>query len=91
MITGAPNAVFIFETDEDIMQWPEYFAPGRTSGERFRRVPISTVLDGVECLKNNAGTGPGRIVLKDSNNSTQDFVIVSGPVPRNYDNPLLLN
>ncbi|PKO96859.1 MAG: hypothetical protein CVU12_02930 [Bacteroidetes bacterium HGW-Bacteroidetes-7] len=129
LITGAPNAVFIFETDEDIMQWPEYFAPGRTSGERFRRVPINTVLDGVECLKNNAGTGPdvnlkrfqdivdagfafinasagyvnesierkissvidGRVVLKDSNNSTQDFVIVSGPVPRNYDNPLLLN
>ncbi len=129
LITGAPNAVFIFETEEDITEWPEYFAPGKTSGERFRRVPVSTVLDGVECLKNSAVTGPdinlkrfqdivdagfafinasagyvnesierkinssenGRIILKDSNNSTQDFVIVSGPEPRKYDNPLLLN
>src|SRR3989339_1795340 len=128
-ITGAPNAVFLFETYEDIMQWPEFFAPGKTSGERFRRVPIETVLDGVECLKNNASTGPdvnlkrfqdivdagfafinatsgytneslerkvsavidGRVVLKDTNNSTEDFVIIKGPVPRNYDNPQLLN
>jgi hypothetical protein len=129
LITGGPNAVFLFETDEDIMSWPELYAPGKSTGERFRRVPVSVVLDGVELLKNNSGTGPdvnlkrfqnivdagfafinassgytneslerrvsgtidGRLMLKDTNNSTQDFVIINGPVPRNYLNPLLIN
>ncbi len=129
LITGGPNAVFLFETDEDIMSWPEQFAPGKSAGERFRRIPVSVVLDGVEFLKNSSGTGPdlnlkrfqdivdagfafinassgytneslerkisgvvdGRLMLRDSNNSTQDFVIISGPVPRNYENPLLFN
>jgi hypothetical protein len=129
LISGGPNAVFLFETNEDIMQWPEFYAPGRTTGERFRRVPVHTVLDGLECLKNNASTGPdvnlkrfqdivdagfafitatsgytnesierkigefvdGRYILKDSNNSAQDFVIITGPVPRKYDNPQLNN
>ena len=129
LISGGPNAVFLFETDEDIMQWPEFYAPGKTSGERFRRVPVNTVLDGLECLKNNATTGPdvnlkrfqdiidagfafitatsgytnesverkvgeiveGRYILKDSNNSSHDFVIITGPVPKKYDIPQLNN
>lgn len=129
LITGGPNAVFIFETSDDIMSWPEVFAPGKTSGERFRKVPVSTVIDGVEALKNNASTGPdinlkrfqdivdagyvfinatsgytneslerkiigndnGRLILKDSNNSLDDFTIVTGPTPRKYDHPQLLN
>lgn len=129
LISGGPNAVFLFETDEDILQWPEFYAPGKTSGERFRRVPVNTVLDGLECLKNNATTGPdvnlkrfqdiidagfafitatsgytnesverkvgeiveGRYILKDSNNSSQDFVIITGPVPKKYDIPQLNN
>lgn len=129
LISGGPNAVFLLETDEDIMQWPEFYAPGKTSGERFRRVPVNTVLDGLECLKNNATTGPdvnlkrfqdiidagfafitatsgytnesverkvgeiveGRYILKDSNNSSQDFVIITGPVPKKYDIPQLNN
>lgn len=129
LITGGPNAVFIFETSEDIFSWPEVFAPGKTSGERFRKVPVSTVIDGVEALKNNASTGPdvnlkrfqdivdagyvfinatsgytneslerkisgndnGRLILKDSNNSLDDFAIVTGPTPRKYDHPQLLN
>ncbi|MHC1778606.1 MAG: DUF4876 domain-containing protein [Bacteroidales bacterium] len=129
LISGGPNAIFIFETDEDIMQWPEFYTPGKTSGERFRRVPVNTVLDGLECLKNSATTGPdvnlkrfqdiidagfafitatsgytnesverkvgeiveGRYILKDSNNSSQDFVIITGPVPKRYDNPQINN
>jgi len=129
LISGGPNAIFIFETEEDIFSWPELYAPGKTSGERFRRVPVSTVLDGLETLKNNAGTGPdvnlkrfqnivdagfsyinatsgytnesierkvagldgNRLILKDSNNSTQDFVVITGPQPRKYDSPQLLN
>jgi len=129
LMTGGGNAVFIFETEEDILTWPQYYAPGKTSGERFRRVPVSVVLDGVECLKNNTSTGPdinlkrfqsivdagfaftnatsgythesierkvstvenGRVILKDVNNSTEDFVITLDPTPRKYDKPELLN
>ncbi len=129
MLSGGGNGVFIFETDEDIFSWPEFYAPGKTSGERFRRVPVSVVLDGVECLKNSAGTGPdvnlkrlpdivdagysfvnatsgythesierkvnrvidGRVTLKDSNNSIQDFVISTDPTPKKYDKPELNN
>lgn len=129
LMTGGGNAVFIFETNEDILSWPQYYAPGKTSGERFRRVPVSVVLDGVECLKNNASTGPdinlkrfqtivdagfaytnatsgythesierkvssvegNRFILKDVNNSTEDFVITLDPTPRKYDKPELLN
>jgi len=129
LMTGGGNAVFIFETEEDILSWPQYYAPGKTSGERFRRVPVSVVLDGVECLKNNASTGPdinlkrfqaivdagfaftnatsgythesierrvntldgSRVILKDVNNSTEDFVITLDPTPRKYDKPELLN
>ncbi len=58
LLTSGGNGVFLFETNEDILSWPEVFAPGKTSGERFRKVPVDVVIDGVECLKNNVGTGP---------------------------------
>lgn len=58
MITSGGNAVFLLETTDDILLWPEVFAPGKTSGERFRKVPVSVVLDGVECLRNSSTTGP---------------------------------
>ncbi len=128
LITGGPNALFLFETDENILDWPENFAPGKSSGERFRRVPVETVIDGIEALRNSAGTGPditlkrlhdivdagfsnitattgyvneslerkisriedGRYILQDTNNSTEDFVVINGPTPRKYDHPQLL-
>jgi len=58
MIASGGNAVFLFETTDDILLWTEVFAPGKTSGERFRKVPVSVVLDGVECLRNSSTTGP---------------------------------
>ena len=58
MIASGGNAVFLFETTDDILLWPEVFAPGKTSGERFRKVPVSVVLDGAECLRNSSTTGP---------------------------------
>jgi hypothetical protein len=129
LIAGGPNAIFLFETDEDVLEWPEFYRPGMSAGERFRRVPAVTVIDGVEALKNDAGTGPnislkrlqnfidagysyinatggyinqsierkvshivdGRIVLKDTNNSIQDFVVINGPTPRKYDHQELHN
>ncbi len=63
LLSGGSNSIFIFETDENVLDWPEYYAPGKSSGERFRRVPVETVIDGVEALKNSAGTGPD-ITLK---------------------------
>ncbi len=129
LLTGGGNGVFLFETSEDIMTWPEVYAPGKTSGERFRKIPTTSVLDGVECLKNNVGTGPdvnlkrlqfiidagytfvnttsgytheslerkvvstinGVVKIKDSNNSTEDFVITLDPTPKKYDKPELIN
>lgn len=129
LVTNGANAVFLFDTDQDIFEWPEVYAPGKTSGERFRKVPVDVVLDGVESLTNKTTTGPDvnlkrlqdivdagfgyinatsgytneslerkvsgtdgeRIVLQDSNNSTADFVIITGPTPRKYDHPQLLN
>ena len=58
LIRGGGNSLFIFETDEDVLSWPEFYAPGEDSGERYRQVPIDVVLDGVECLRNSVGTGP---------------------------------
>ncbi len=129
LLSGGPNGVFLFETNEDILQWDEVYAPGKDKGERFRKVPIETVIDGVECLKNSASTGPdvnqkrlqytidagytfvnatsgythesverkvasitnGRIKLVDTNNSLEDFVVVTDPTPRKYDKPELNN
>lgn len=64
LISGGPNGVFLFETDEDVLQWPEFYTPGTSTGERFRQVPVTTVLDGVEILKNNASTGPDPLLKR---------------------------
>lgn len=56
--SGLPNAVVLFETEEDVLAWPEVFRPGMSSGEMFRRVPKRVVTDGVECLKKPAQTDP---------------------------------
>ena len=58
LISGGPNAVVLFETDEDVLSWPEVYQRGRTSGEMFRRVHKSVVIDGVECLRKPAQTDP---------------------------------
>jgi hypothetical protein len=58
LISGGPNAIFLFETDDDVLSWPEVYQRGKTSGERFRRISKSVVIDAVECLKNNVQTGP---------------------------------
>jgi hypothetical protein len=129
LITGGPNGVFLFETDENVLEWPEFYTPGSSTGERFRRVPVETVIDGVEILKNEAANGPnidlkrlqnsidagftfisatsgyvnesverkvckigdGRVYLQDTNNSIEDFTLISAPKPKDYDNPQLLN
>ena len=58
LLSGGPNAVVLFETDEDVLSWPEVYQRGKTSGELFRRIHKSVVIDGVECLKKPAQTDP---------------------------------
>ena len=58
LLSGGPNAVVLFETDEDVLSWPEVYQRGKTSGEMFRRIHKSVVIDGVECLKKPAQTDP---------------------------------
>lgn len=58
LISGGPNAVVLFETDEDVLSWPEVYQRGKTSGEMFRRIHKSVVIDGVECLRKPAQTDP---------------------------------
>ena len=33
LLGGGPNAVVLFETDEDVLSWPEVYQRGKTSGE----------------------------------------------------------
>ena len=58
LLSGGPNAVVLFETDEDVLSWPEVFQKGKTSGERFRRIHKNVVIDGVECLKKPSQSAP---------------------------------
>ena len=58
LLSGGPNAVVIFETDEDVSTWPQVYQRGRTSGELFLRMHKKWVTDGVECLRKPAQTAP---------------------------------
>lgn len=58
LIAGGPNSLVLFETDEDVLSWPEVYRPGKTSGDLYRRMHKRWVLDGVECLKKPAQTDP---------------------------------
>ncbi|MBR5385788.1 MAG: DUF4876 domain-containing protein [Bacteroidales bacterium] len=58
LLSGGPNAVVLFETDEDILSWPQVYQRGKTSGELFLRMHRKWVMDGVECLKKPAQTAP---------------------------------
>ena len=58
LLNGGPNAVVLFETDEDVLSWPQVYQIGKTSGERFLRIHKKVVTDGVECLKKPAQTDP---------------------------------
>ncbi len=58
LINGGPNALVLFETDEDITTWPEVYRPGWTKGDRYRRMHKKFALDGVECLNKPAQTDP---------------------------------
>ena len=126
LMEGGPTSVVIFQTTENVSQWPTVMPYGLTTSTRFyMEVPVSCVLDGVEILKhrNNFDAGAnvnekrlfadidagfttvnsingrageklvrktltimpdGRKMLKDTNNSTNDFVCTVQVSPREY-------
>lgn len=51
-LAGGDFGVILFNTDEDVTQWENVYAPGKTTGNIFKKIPANTVIDGVEALKN---------------------------------------
>lgn len=51
--------VVIFRTDEDVQNgWQPVYAYGKTSGSMYKLLPKRFIIDGMECLTNEANTGP---------------------------------
>jgi hypothetical protein len=45
--------VILFQTSADVVNdYPNFYVPGKTKGQMYKRIPDSVVLDGVETLKN---------------------------------------
>ena len=57
LVQGGPCSMVIFTTDENVKKWPTVYAYGKTKGNRFMKIPASSVLDGVEILQNKSQTG----------------------------------
>lgn len=58
LVNGGDNGVFLFKTTDDVKNFPAFYIPGKESGNRYMRIPMNTILDAVEILKNYAATGP---------------------------------
>ena len=54
---GGPGGLVIFETEEDVVNWPLAYNYGKTSGNKWMKLPAKYILDGVDVLKNTAQTG----------------------------------
>lgn len=122
LLAGGDLAVVLFSTKDDVDSWEKVYKVGATSGNMFVKIPSTTIMDGIECLKNKATTGPevtakrlynfidagyqfinsvsgytgevvcrikssvtnGNAYLKDTNNSTDDFSVLTGIKPGLY-------
>jgi len=58
MLAGGDATVVLFKTKEDVSKWETVYKPGATSGLLYMKIPTKTIIDGLECLKNKATTGP---------------------------------
>jgi len=58
LVNGGDNGLFLFKTKDKVAEYPIFYIPGKTSGNRYMRIPISVLFDGVETLKNKATVGP---------------------------------
>ncbi len=54
---GGPGGIVIFETDEDVSTWELVYNYGKTSGNKWMKLPTKYIVDGVDVLKNSAQTG----------------------------------
>ena len=54
---GGPGGIVIFETEEDVANWPLAYNYGKTSGNKWMKLPAKYILDGVDVLKYAAQTG----------------------------------
>lgn len=53
LVGGGDNGVILFQTSADVVNdYPNFYVPGKTKGQMYKRIPDSVVLDGVETLKN---------------------------------------
>lgn len=77
LLSGGPNALFLIQTDEDVLSWPEVYQRGKTSGELFRRVHKSFIIDGVECLKKPSQTAPDVNTKRLQNDIDAGYMVVS--------------
>ncbi|MGL4852835.1 MAG: DUF4876 domain-containing protein [Phocaeicola sp.] len=54
IVRAGENGVVLFQTTESVHAWPSWQIPGKpTSNNYYKRIPITTVLDGMEVLKSN--------------------------------------
>lgn len=58
ILAGGDATVVLFKTKEDVSKWETVYKPGATSGLLYMKIPTKTIIDGLECLKNKATTGP---------------------------------
>jgi len=58
ILSGGDATVVLFKTKEDVSKWETVYKPGATSGLLYMKIPTKTIIDGLECLKNKATTGP---------------------------------
>lgn len=54
---GGPGGIVIFETDEDVSTWELVYNYGKTSGNKWMKLPTKYIVDGVDVLKNASQTG----------------------------------
>ena len=54
---GGPGGIVIFETEEDVVNWPLAYNYGKTSGNKWMKLPTKYIVDGVDVLKYSAQTG----------------------------------
>lgn len=77
LLNGGPNAVILFETDEDVSAWPKVYQKGKTSGELFLRMHKKWVTDGVECLKKPAQSDPDVNTKRLQDEIDAGYVVIS--------------
>lgn len=58
LLSSGDASLILFKSKEDVSKWKTVYKPGATSGNLFMEVPTKAIIDGVECLRNKATTGP---------------------------------